>query len=499
MDFIKKNKKYILIGLAIILLFFLLRLINLTSQPIFADEAIYIRWAQVMRAEPSLRFLPLSDGKTPLYMWSLMPVLKIVEDPLLAGRLLSVISGFFTLIGIYLLSHKLFGQRAAFLSTFVYTITPYTLFFDRLALVDSMLTAFTLWAIYFAIWIVQMPRFDKAMILGFLLGSALLVKTPAMFNLLMLPVASLGFKKNKLEKKHLIKLLIYAAIAVLLAYGIYNLLRLGPNFQLLSSRNGDYIFSLADLSKRPLDPFLPHLNDMKEWAIKLVTLPTMFFIVLGIYFTLVKKNRFGVALLIWALVPMLIQNAMLKTYTARYQLPWVVIFLIFAGVGMDYILGFFTKGRKVALVCLLLVVAAIPVFTDYKLVTNPQEANLPKNERRGYLEDWTAGYGFKEIAEFLINEKKSGSVVVGTEGFFGTLPDGLQIYLDKAGIPIIGGSNTVSDQLRESALENKVYFIGNKARVGDDIKNTKKIYEFKKAEPLGNYKQDAIVVYQVFP
>src|SRR3989344_4563676 len=74
--FMKLNLKLIIIGLFILLLASALRIWNLTSWPIFADESIYIRWSQVMRAEPSLRFLPLSDGKQPLYMWATTPFLK---------------------------------------------------------------------------------------------------------------------------------------------------------------------------------------------------------------------------------------------------------------------------------------------------------------------------------------------------------------------------------------------------------------------------------------
>jgi len=101
---LKIDFKDLLIILGIILLFFLLRLTNLTLLPIFADEAIYIRWAQVMKNEPTLRFLPLSDGKQPLYMWILMVILKFFPDPLLAGRVVSVIAGFGSLIGIMILT-----------------------------------------------------------------------------------------------------------------------------------------------------------------------------------------------------------------------------------------------------------------------------------------------------------------------------------------------------------------------------------------------------------
>ena len=85
----KINSKAIIIGLLILVLAAVLRFVNLNSLPIFADEAIYVRWSQVMRAESSLRFLPLSDGKQPLFMWATIPILKIfTTDPLLAGRTL---------------------------------------------------------------------------------------------------------------------------------------------------------------------------------------------------------------------------------------------------------------------------------------------------------------------------------------------------------------------------------------------------------------------------
>jgi len=77
-------------------LYFLTRLINLDTIPVFADEAIYIRWAQIMKNEPTLRFLPLSDGKQPLFMWLIIPFLKFVSDPVIAGRLTSVAAGFGT-------------------------------------------------------------------------------------------------------------------------------------------------------------------------------------------------------------------------------------------------------------------------------------------------------------------------------------------------------------------------------------------------------------------
>src|SRR3989344_1207288 len=106
-SFWKIYRMEFMIGTGIFVLAFFLRLYNLTILPIFGDEAIYIRWAQVMRAEPGLRFVPLSDGKQPLFMWVVIPFFKIIHDPLVAARVVSVFTGIGSLIGVFVLTKLL--------------------------------------------------------------------------------------------------------------------------------------------------------------------------------------------------------------------------------------------------------------------------------------------------------------------------------------------------------------------------------------------------------
>jgi len=493
-----KYKFELLILLVLIGCYFILRLPNLTLQPIFADEAIYIRWAQVMKSEPTLRFLPLSDGKTPFFMWLMIPMFKIFEDPLFAGRFLSVISGLFTLMGVYFLAKKVFGKQTAFWASLLYVITPYTVFFDRMALVDSMLAGFTIWIIYFAITLAQKLRIDLAMILGYLLGGALLTKTPAMVNLLILPLSFLAFQKKK-GKNHLLRLLIVWTIAIGIALVMYNGLRLGPNFHLLSSRNADYVFSPVELIGRPLDPFIPHLRDMTDWFPKLITWPILFCLSVGIFYTFFFFNRLGILILLWALIPLLIEMAFLRTFTARYLLSSIPPLLILAGFGIVQILPRFASLKTISFILMLLVVLPLPLHFNYLLLTDPQKAPLPRAERSGYFEMWTAGYGLSEIAEYLKERSKTESVVVGTEGFFGTLPDGLYIYLDKANIAIVGSHATISAQIKDATNEHTTFFVGNKNNLEGTISSVKLIKEFPKAKPLDGKAQDATVLYQVLP
>ena len=99
------------------------------------------------------------------------------------------------------------------------------------------------------------------------------------------------------------------------------------------------------------------------------------------------------------------------------------------------------------------------LLNDFQLVTNPQSVRLPRSERSGYLEEWTAGYGIKEVADFIKNEymrNSSQKIVVGTEGYFGTLPDGLQAYLnDLRDITVIGVGLPISE-LPKSLVESRV-------------------------------------------
>ena len=505
--FFVKHRIEILIFLVLALGYFLLRLPNLTLQPIFADEAIYIRWAQVIRSEPTLRFLPLSDGKTPLFMWAMIPLLKVIEDPLLAGRLLSVFSGFFTLLGVFFLSKKIFNTRTAFWAGLLYVVTPYTVFFDRMALVDSTLSAFTIWIVYFAIWLTKNLRLDISMILGYLLGAAVLTKTPGMINLFLLPFSLVAFKRENRGKNALVKLIVFWGVAIIIALFIYNILRLGPNFHMLSSRNADYIFSPLELIGRPLDPLIPHFRDISDWFPKLFTWPILLSVIWGIIYVIfgLWKQSFkgplllGGVVLIWATIPLFLNMFFLKTFTARYLLPSIPLLLILAGFGVTKLLPPFAYIKRLPLLLMLVVLLPLPLIFNYFLLTAPEKAPLPKEERIGYFEEWTAGYGFSDIAKFIIEKSKDQKVVVGTEGFFGTLPDGLYIYLDKANVSIGGSHATMSTQVREAAKDNLTYFIGNKKRLQGSFDNVILIKEYPKAKPQDGSLQDAIVLYQVLP
>lgn len=437
-----------------------IRIINLTILPIFVDEAIYVRWAQVMATEPTLRFLPLSDGKQPLYMWVLMFLIKYFSDPLFIGRLLSVATGIGTMLGIFTLSYLFFKNKLTSLfAVFIYAISPFSVFFDRMALVDSMLSMFGIWTAVFAFLTAKYKRLDLAMIAGFMLGFASLTKSPAMFIALLLPM--FWVLNNWKDVWRL-------GVTYFLAFAMYNIQRLGPNFALLSSRTGDYVLPFNHLFTNFLDPLIPHLKDFFVWLISMGPVTLIPLILLGVYLGSKKHLKETLILLIWVLFPVFVQAEFAKAFTARYiffTLPYLFILS-----GMIFLTK--TKWLKIINYVLIILFIVPSLVFDYYLLTNPKKANLPRGERSGYLEEWTAGQGIKEVSEYLrVEEAKNPGVqiVVGTEGYFGTLPDGLQLYLNDLPNIIVIGVGVIIDDIPQSLKEaveagNKTYLVINKSR-----------------------------------
>lgn len=496
--FLKRNWTYI-VGGVLTLAIFLLRFYHLTIIPVFADEAIYIRWAQVMRAEETLRFLPLSDGKEPLFMWVAIPFLKFISDPLIAGRVVSVVSGLGTLFGVSLLSYLLFkSKKVALAAGLIYAVSPFTFFFDRMALVDSMLTMFAVWTFIFTYLSFTKERLDFAMLAGFALGGAWLTKSTALLFAIMVPTLWLFIK----SPKKLIKIIPFTLVILLIGYGMFNILRLGPNFHLIASRNLDYVYPLNHFLVSPLDPLKPFLSASWQW---LAMMGPWTILILGLiaYVVNIKKYwRQLTILTIWFLGPVVVQSEFAKVFTARYIL-FTIPFLITIAASV------FLEERKNMIKILTFVLAFFvsqSLVFDYQLLVNPAKANLPRSERSGYLEEWTAGQGIRETADYLVQEQKINpkeKIVIGTEGYFGTLPDGLQMYLASyPQITAIGvglGFNKLPSQLIDSkAFGDKTYFLVNASRFNNIATKLglKLIEEFPKAQkPNGTH--DSLLFFEV--
>jgi len=492
---VRGKRKELLLIFLLAAVYFLTRLYHLNVLPVFCDEAIYVRWAQIMKSVPSLWSVPLSDGKQPLFMWFVVPLLGFFSDPLFAGRLVSVLAGLFTMVGVGVLSWSVLRKREiGFCAMILYLFVPFGLFFDRMALVDGLLCAFITWSLVFAIWLGKTSRFYFAILLGVSLGIGWLTKSPTMIFVAILPLVALVIriageqqsrKTGRLKMKEVKEwayFLFLLSGAVFLAFSVYNLLRLAPEFHMIALRNKDYVWPLSELLKHPLDPLLPHLKDAWRYYYHYLTWPIFAFGLSGVIFSLWEKKMrlWGVILLaVWA-APLILEAAVAKVFTARYILFGLPVFLVFVSYGLwagslimkKVIQKIINKSWSHGwLIGTGMVVVLIPsLYFDWQLWHNPALASLPKDEHVGYLEDWTAGWGIKETADYLKELPRDKNIIVGTEGFFGTLPDGLQIYLEGEKKIVVIGTGYPIKTVPESLVNAKkagdrVYLVVNKSRM----------------------------------
>lgn len=481
-----KNKIFWLIGLSVatFCLFLFFRLYNLNAIPVFVDEGIYVRWSQVMRNVPSLRFLPLSDGKQPLFMWATIPFLKFISDPLIAGRLVSVFAGMGSLLGIGILAMEIFGSPlVGIFSSFIYAVIPFTVFFDRMALADSMLGFFGIWSLIFALRFAKNLRIEDSMYLGFAIGGGLLAKSPAIFFYVWTILALIFF----LEKKNIgidsYKKILYGLfLTFFISQGMNAILRLGEGFQMIGARNLDYVYPVLEVFRHPFSPLVGNLEWTGTWLFLLFSPTVLLLGALGYINPKFKKAY--LFLIIISAIPLLAQAFIAKVYTSRYILFAVYPLIPLAGLGLNWL--FIRKGLLIRTSAVLFV--AVPALLSFVYIIRPVLAPMPYDMRSGYLEEWTAGWGQKEVASYLINKEAEGNkIVVFTEGFFGTLPDGLQIYLEGHKNITVVGSKPYVDELPSglvnTSTNNLRYFVINSSRnhlKPEDLSKLELIKEYPK-------------------
>ncbi len=469
--FIKIYKFKILLSFLILFFYLFLRVYNLTLLPVFGDEAIYIHWSQVMKEEPTLRFLPLSDGKQPLFMWITIFFLKIFNDPLYAARFVSVLSGLGSLIGIFCLTLLLFNSfGAGLVAAIIYTLSPFTVFFDRMALVDCLLTMFFIWTLFFVVLTVKKVRLDTAMLAGFCFGGALLTKSPGIFLSILIPFSLFLAKwpKGFVNKFNKLSVFVFLfTFTFLIGFAMYNILRLGPNFHMIGIRNKDYVFPISHIWENPKDPFIFHIREIFDWLWILGPLELLILFVFAVLTNFNKYKSELVSLLGFLLIPLFVNAMYAKVFTARYILYTLPFLFIISSSNFVSNKGAYVK------ISLLFVFILHSLYFNYFLLTKVDKAPLPKNERSGYLLEWTAGYGIKEVADYLKGyhlKNPDEKIVVGTEGYFGTLPDGLQMYLkDFPEILVIGVGldlKEIPQSLKESKNSgNKTFLVINNSRL----------------------------------
>jgi len=478
MNFVKRIKQvdkswwWILGGLSVF--YWILHLPQLTLLPIFADEAIYIRWAQLILDDPGRYvFFPLNDGKTPLFIWGLVPWLQMGLDPLWMGRFWSLVGGFVQMGLLGLLARTLGLRRGAVVLTMVLgAVLPFWYFNSRLALMDVWLSvglSLSLWATLKLVLRkksvklrdqeVVDSRFDSLkktlaqswqifkadrktwrwmVLLGISIGAAIWTKLPAVLWLPVLPIWAF-FPKN-IDRSTRLTLILQIAVGIVLGLGLFALLALVPSFPQLFSRGGDFLFSLPDLFAQPVGSSIRRLF---SFPVNLAIYATPLILITPLIGLMFKgQRRLQFLLLVSTFIFLLPMMILGRVVFSRYLLPAAIPLTLSAGALIASLLAVYDRSEtliKKGLVALGMGLYLSNILSGSTAMIVGSLINLellPLNasDRSQYLQEWSAGFGTKQVAEALLEQSQDKRIVVASEGYFGSLPDGLLVYLHRQAV-----------------------------------------------------------------
>lgn len=457
-----KNKVLLFFSLSIVALYFLTRFYNILGLPIFTDEAIYVRWAQIASNDATWRFISLTDGKQPMLVWIAMILMKLIEDPLLAGRIVSVLAGLGSMIGLFFLTSEIFKNRKiGLLASFLYVLYPFSLVYDRMALYDSLVSMFIIWALYFEILLVRYMRLDLALLLGMIIGGGMLTKTNANFAFILLPFLLLLINfKEKLWKKKVGMLLVYAFVALVVASAMYAVLRLSPFFHIIEAKNYVFIYPISEWLMHPFTFFIPNSQEFISWLFSYVT-PPFLVLVAASFFIGKKYFKERLLLFVWFIVPFIATALFGKLLYPRHLLFTTMPLLVLGAYAL-YNMILFT--RKIWLrLGILAVFLFLFLVNDFYIITDFAKARVPKSDIGQFIAGWPSGVGVNETIAFLKQKAATQKIYVGTEGTFGLMPYALEMYfIDNPNVKIVGYwpiNDTIPKEVLEVSKKMPTYFV----------------------------------------
>jgi len=471
----KKSKALWLIPGLIVLFYLLLHVINLVKLPVFADESIYIRWTQLIIDDwQRYLFFSLNDGKTPLFIWLLLPFQFIFQNQLFAGRILAVIIG---LIQMFIVKKIIkawkLKKRYQYLGMLLVCCLPFWYFHHRMALMDGLLT---LWASLIILFthslIVNFKNKKIAMksILfnGLALGAGLLTKLPMLLLVptLFLPIV---FSLKKIKRADKLKLLIYQSFSLLIGGVMFVALKLHPAFSQLFSRGSDFLYPWQEIVfNQAWQQTMGNIPTYLNYFIQYLTWPIL---LLSIFSLFGQHKKMSLALhLSWLgyALPIFIMGRMVYP---RYLFPVSIFITLAAILGIKDLLDK-QKVFKLSAICLMLISGFVSGKFIYYSLVNHNKIPFVSADKVQYLTEWSAGYGVKETVELIQTLTPDHSVLVLSEGYFGTLPDGLLMYLHRRdvtnlyitgiGQPIYGFSPEI---LTLAPEYDQVLLVGNSHRL----------------------------------
>ncbi|NIQ00143.1 MAG: hypothetical protein GWM98_06680 [Nitrospinaceae bacterium] len=326
-------------------------------------------------------------------------------------------------MGLYGIGKDLFSRTAGFLAALIYIACPYMFFFDRLALVDGLVSAFGIWMVRWSFHIVhEKVSLDRGfLVLGVLMGAALLTKATA---LLLFPLPPVIFYLWRTHQKE--QFWIHGGIgcAVILAMNLPVLLGgpdIGTGGRIPFLHRPGYFIAPSVLLAFPWEIWYRNLVIIREFLVSYMTLPLSLVLMASLVYLFTEHRRAEKVLWFWFLFPILVILVIANGFFSRYFVMMIPAAILLIAAACDRLSHFIIvtvkklahstekarmKARAGALAGLMFLVLFNAAALDLALIHRPEKAPIHPLDRMLYIEGMNSGYGVREAADFLANEAR---------------------------------------------------------------------------------------------
>lgn len=465
MNFSQLDKKImvrpLIIPLFLLLFYLATRLIFLTNFPMLNDESIYFYWALRIVDDPKQIMIPLSEGRQPLFIWLVSWYIKIFQDPILAGRLVSVSAGLVTMLGLFFVTKEVFKKHANALSAVaLYIASPFALVYDRLALLDSLVTSFTIWSIYFTILLARYMRLDIAYTLGFIIGGGIITKSNGVFNLILLPFSLLliTLKHHKKIRTilHFVGLLIVVAIT---SQVVNSIITFSLQYSRILDVNQIFIIPKREFINLPpsfiINNFLHNFQTLMRYFAEYFTFPYLLLLVVSFLDKSFRREKVFLAL--YFFIPLFTFSLFGRQLLPRYIYFMTVSFFPLCGYGFILLYQNVVKELRDTFVTRVVfgsLILLIPAVISLSVIKDISTAFIPLPEKVNY----TAGEHpfFRQSIRYVEKKAKTEKVFLVIEGYIGWAPNMYQVFLHDNKNITIKSYPRIEDSLPKEVVDASV-------------------------------------------
>lgn len=471
------------------LLFLFSRILFLGRLPIFNDEAIIISLSRVVFINPSHWILLTLDGRQPLFGLTIALGTLLPVAPLIGARLAMVAWSLVT-FGASLALARDVGLTARALRFYALSliVTPYLLFYDRMALAESPIVALSMLAVLVTIKIIRRPSVLMGIILGAIFGigwwyfSLILLVVPSMLILLIF----YGIR-NRARRWPMVRTMIASGIMFV---GIVLPVLTQEHYWRVVAESPQRFFSVRQLLSFPIAAWTQTVSDILQWTVAYTSLPVILLASLG---SIAFFSSFGIRVaLTMTIVPLLLSALFVTTVSARNLVVFVPFYLLLGAFGIQ-------KSNIVSTVLGWSALGVMAVTSEVLIVSPPLYYRtlgyIPAAQRDfyQYVGGWTSGYGVAEAAVYLTEIAQTGDSIVVTRFDSGNPEDGIRVLLQNPRIRIayLSQLKTILPEWDRAGRRQRMYFVSRGSAIAGLEPYVTPLVKFKK--PVGD---EYVGVYQ---